>query len=324
MRGRSDLARDTRRVSASGESPRHRRVTVVGTLNLDLVLRVSRRPAVGETVLGRSLVQRPGGKGANQALAAAAEASTSLIGATGTDAAGDLMIEALEKGGVDVTHVRRVAGTSGHAVIEVDDDGDNSIVVITGANAELGAHDVVSALDATRPDVVVTQLESPMEAIAAAAGWADDRGRRFVLNPSPAEPVDPRILAAADPLIVNQLEAAYYADAPASADVTDADITDMARQLLSRSRSVIITRGGEPTIVATAAGIDTIAVPRIRVVDTTGAGDVFAGTLAARLARGAGLLAAAGAAVTAASAHVGRERTVGGGDHVDGRSRRLH
>ena len=278
-------------------------VAVVGTLNLDLVVTLARRPAVGETVLGRSLTERPGGKGANQARAAAAVASTALVGATGTDAAGDRMVSDLVDVGVDVTYVRRVSGTSGHAVIEVDDDGDNSIIVISGANSELTPDDVGAALDALHPAVVITQLESPTEVTAATAKWCHDNEIRFVLNPSPTAPVDSSILSEADPLIVNQIEAAYYADLS-----DDAEPADLARKLLTISRSVIITRGGDDVVVAGSESLDILDVPQVDVVDTTGAGDVFAGTLVAHLADGATLLDAARAANRASADHVSASR----------------
>lgn len=278
-------------------------VAVVGTLNLDLVVTLARRPAVGETVLGRSLTERPGGKGANQARAAAAVASTALVGATGTDAAGDRMVSDLVDVGVDVTYVRRVSGTSGHAVIEVDDDGDNSIIVISGANSELTPDDVGAALDALHPAVVMTQLESPTEVTAATAKWCHDNEIRFVLNPSPTAQVDPSILGEADPLIVNQIEAAYYADLS-----DDAEPADLARKLLTISRSVIITRGGDDVVVAGSGPLDILDVPQVDVVDTTGAGDVFAGTLVAHLANGTTLLDAARAANRASADHVSASR----------------
>ena len=278
-------------------------VAVVGTLNLDLVVTLAHRPAVGETVLGRSLTERPGGKGANQARAAAAAASTALVGATGTDAAGDRLVSDLVDVGVDVTYVRRVSGTSGHAVIEVDEDGDNSIIVISGANSQLTPDDVGAALDALRPAVVMTQLESPAEVTAATATWCQDSEIRFVLNPSPTAPVDPSILAEADPLIVNQIEAAYYADLS-----EDAEPSDLARKLLTISRSVIITRGGDDVVVAGSGSLDILDVPQVDVVDTTGTGDVFAGTLVAHLANGTTLLDAARAANRASADHVSASR----------------
>ena len=274
-------------------------VAVVGTLNLDLVVTLARRPAVGETVLGRTLTERPGGKGANQARAAAAVCTTALVGATGTDAAGDRMVSDLAAAGVDVTYVRRASDTSGHAVIEVDDSGDNSIIVISGANGRLTADDVVSALDALRPTVVMTQLESPREATEATAKWCHANGIRFLLNPSPTAHLGPSILSGADPLIVNQIEAAYYAEAS-----EDAEPTELARALLSMSRSAIITRGGDDVVVATRESIDILDVPKVDVVDTTGAGDVFAGTLAAHLAGGTTLLDAARLATRASADHV--------------------
>ncbi|MFW0782925.1 ribokinase [Gordonia sp. CPCC 206044] len=278
-------------------------VAVVGTLNMDLIVRVDRMPDVGQTVLGTSLRHRPGGKGANQALAAAMIAPTAMIGAVGDDDAGARLVATQRSADVDVTHLKRVDTISGQAIIEVDAVGDNRIVVLSGANAALTAEDVRRGLDDVDPIVVLTQLESPAAVTRATAQWAIANDRRFVLNPSPVAELDEHILAVADPLVVNDGEASFYAG-----DDTD-DPTDLARGLLGVARSAVVTLGGHGVVVAADPDdIRHIAVEDVDAVDTTGAGDVFAGTLAAHLARGTALPEACEIAARAATDHVARPR----------------
>ncbi|MGC5246133.1 ribokinase [Gordonia sp. DT219] len=287
-------------------SHRAERVAVVGTLNLDQVVRVDRLPADGETVLGVGQSERSGGKGANQAAAAAAVAPTALIGAVGEDSAGTAMLDDQRAAGVNVEGVRQVPGLSGRAVIEVDAEGANRIVVLSGANAELTAEHVTSSLDALAPDVVVTQLESPIAVTRATAQWCRAHDTRLVLNPSPIAPLDDSILAVADPLVVNEVEAAYYgggSDDPA-AGTPDSSAADLG----TRCRSVVVTLGGAGVLVSDDASVTRIDVRRVHATDTTGAGDVFAGTLAAHLATGVDLRAAAQYAATAATDFVTTHR----------------
>ncbi|WP_392508208.1 ribokinase [Naumannella halotolerans] len=268
-------------------------VAVVGTLNLDLVVTVDRRPQVGETVMGRGLTERPGGKGANQARATGAGGA--MVGVVGDDDAGRLMTRALADAGVDVTHVTTSPTVSGRAIVEVDAAGDNRIVVIAGANHDLSADQVVAALDALDPQVVLTQLESPLEVTEAVAGWSRGHGRRFILNPSPAVELDPQLLASADPLVVNAGEARFYAGAGSEDPVV------LVNRLLERATSVVMTLGGDGTVVAADGRIERIETQKVDVVDTTGAGDHFVGVLATLLAEGQGLVQAATAATRAAT-----------------------
>lgn len=278
-------------------------VAVVGSLNLDLTAVVARAPEEGETVLGRRLETYPGGKGANQAIGAARIARTAVVGAVGNDSAATALRGAQTAAGVDTEHLLTVDVPTGRAIVVVTDDGDNRIIVIPGANSKVTASDVTAALDALDPAVVLTQLELPSAATIAAVGWARVHRRRLVLNPSPVAPLDDQVLADADPLVVNEHEALFYADASAG-DALD----DIATRLLERVRSAVITRGGADVVVATEDYIERIAVPRVHVVDTTGAGDHFAGTLAALLGTGEDLFAAAHQATRAAAILVASKR----------------
>lgn len=262
-------------------------VAVVGSANLDIVVQSPRRPVGGETILGSSLVETPGGKGANQAFAAARVAGTAFIGQVGSDGAGEQLLATLAGAGIDVTHLR-IAGTpSGRAYITLTPDGENSIIVLPLANAELRTEHVLASLEALRPAVVLTQLEIPSDVVEATADWCARRGARFILNPSPVGPVAERVLAVADPLIVNQGEA------QAILGTGSDDNDDLARRLLARARSVVVTAGPDGAVVAEDGDTARIPGARVPVVDTTGAGDTFAGTLAAHLAAGSGLASAA-------------------------------
>ncbi|MEU9017880.1 ribokinase [Actinomadura sp. NPDC048394] len=257
-------------------------VVVVGSVNADLVVGVDRRPAPGETVLGSDLATHPGGKGANQAVAAARLGGrVGIVGRIGDDGHGALLRGALAGAGVDLAHLAVTPGPTGVALITVGPDGDNSIIVSPGANARLTPDDVAAARDMIAAASVVTfQLEVPMPAIEAAARAAASAGARVVLNLSPTAPVPAEVLALCDPLVVNEHEAAWLLGGPGEPE-------QMARALLrSGPRSAVITLGADGVVVADAEGTATIPSPKVEAVDTTGAGDAFTAALCLRLARG--------------------------------------
>ncbi|TYB37998.1 ribokinase [Actinomadura chibensis] len=290
------------RTSGSGR-PRGHDVVVVGSVNADLVVGVERRPGPGETVLGSDLATHPGGKGANQAVAAARlGARAALVGRVGDDGHGGLLRAALAAAGVDLAHLATAPGApTGVALITVGPDGDNSIIVSPGANARVGPADVAAARAAIAAAAVVScQLEVPLPAVEAAARACAAAGARFVLNLSPPAPVPAGLLAHCDPLVVNEHEAAFLLgrDGPG-------DPAGMAEALRRRGpRSVVVTLGADGALVS--AGTERVRVPspEVAAVDTTGAGDAFTAALCLRLARGDDLPDAARYAARAGAAAV--------------------
>ncbi|MFI1207411.1 ribokinase [Streptomyces sp. NPDC020802] len=277
---------------------------VVGSANADLVIGVERRPGAGETVLGSDLALHPGGKGANQAVAAARlGARTALLARVGDDAHGRLLLDSQRAAGVDTSGVLVGGAPTGVALITVDPSGDNSIVVSPGANGRLTPEDVRTAaplLAASR--VVSAQLEIPLETVGEVVQGLPP-GTRFVLNPSPPRELPAKVLAACDPLIVNEHEARVVLGADAGGTPEQ-----WAEALLALGpRSVVVTLGEEGALVADASGTARVPSVRVDAVDTTGAGDSFTAALAWRLGAGASLAEAAAYAARVGAVAVTRE-----------------
>lgn len=273
-------------------------VTVVGSLNEDVLVAVDRLPGRGETVIGRDARVAPGGKGANQAAAAGRlGGGVQMVGRVGDDPAAGRQLAALAEAGVDVARVHRTPGVpTGSATIPVEDGtGENLIVVVPGANASVTPEDV--GVDAVRQaGVLLLQLEVPVDAVVAAARAA---GGTVVLTPAPARPLPPELLDRVDVLVPNEHELAQLAGV-APGERPPGELVDLARSV--GSRSVVVTLGARGALVVPADGPPALQVPPpVTAVDTTGAGDCFCGALAQSLARGAALAEAVGYAVTAAA-----------------------
>ena len=293
-------------------------VAVVGSVNLDLVARVREFPRAGETVLGSDYEEAPGGKGLNQALGAARRVATALVASVGDDPVGDRVVAYAAGRGLDVEGVHRASGLTGRALITVEPDGENVIVVAPLAGGELTAAFVEQELDRVQPGVVLAQHEIPEVALRASVAWCRTHGVRFVFNASPVRTVAPEVLSACDPVVVNAAEGlallrAAEASRPAGEPGGRSAVreggawrpADVARRLLEVSPSAVVTAGGSGAFVADEQGVQLVeGGARVVAVDTTGAGDEFAGVLAAELARGASLGEAAAAANDAAGALV--------------------
>lgn len=262
------------------------RVVVVGSLNQDIVVGLERMPDSGETVFGHTLERHAGGKGLNQAVAAARlGAPVSMIGAVSQDSAGDFLLRVVEAEGIDDTAITRVDGFAGTAVIEVDDAGANRIIVIPGANALLTADQVTAAIDAI-PDIaiVLTQGEVPAEAVAAALAAGRARGARTILNPAPVQEYPDGLWSLVDIAIPNEHETELLTGLVTG---TSADATAAARALAERGAGcVIVTRGARGSVWATMTTSGSCGAFSVRPVDTVAAGDAFCGALAAALAEG--------------------------------------
>ncbi|MEH6379246.1 PfkB family carbohydrate kinase, partial [Streptomyces sp. KLMMK] len=238
-------------------------VLVVGSANADLTVRVDRRPGAGETVLGTDLVESAGGKGANQAAAAARlGARTALLAKVGDDAFGELLLAGQREAGTELRHVLVEEGIrTGTAMIVVGPDGDNSIVVSPGANARLLPEEVEAAREVIAASAVVSiQLEIPPATVRAAAETAREAGTRVVVNPSPVpDRLDPELLAAADPLVVNEHEARHLTQ------LVDGTPEAWARSLRDQgARSVVVTLGAEGALVLEAGAAEAVAVPGVQ------------------------------------------------------------
>ena len=282
-------------------------VLVVGSLNMDLRIRTPRLPAPGETLTGSGFDTDGGGKGANQAVAAARQgARVAMLGAVGQDAHGAALLAALQADGIDTHAVERIAGTpSGTAAILLMPDGENSIVVIPGANHALTPERVrAQAARLRQARVVVAQLECPLDAVTEALAIAREAGAVTVLNAAPVQPLDDALLGQLDWLVVNEIEAAALAGMPVPGP---AEARAVAEQLRRRGpRQVLVTLGAEGLVLAGPEGTLALPAPRVQAIDTTGAGDTVVGALAAALAAGRPLREALTRAQAAAALAVTR------------------
>lgn len=266
------------------------RVTVVGSANVDLVVRVPHLPAAGETVLGSAYQRHPGGKGANQAVAAARHgAQVRFVGCVGDDDFGAQLRAALQADGIDTRALRHAPAPTGVAFIQVDERGENSIVVASGANRAVPPPDVDGA-SLEGADVVLLQLEIPLDAVREAARAARAAGARVVLNAAPAAALPGEVWADVDVLVVNESEAAAVVGW--TLDRVARDPSGAARAALGWVASVVVTLGARGAVWAERGAVGRAedsgrADPFVvEVVDTTAAGDAFAGALAVRFARG--------------------------------------
>lgn len=274
--------------------PTPAKVTVVGSLNIDLVGRAPRLPKPGETIVGGELAMIPGGKGGNQAVAAALlGAQVSLVGRLGGDAFAKRLLESLDKHGVSVEHVSQDTRTaSGAALITVGDSGENSIVVLPGANHTLLPEHMDAAREAiSAADVLLLQLEIPLETVRRAVQIARAAGVKVVLNPAPACPLPPDLLLSVDVLAPNESEAELLTELPVDADRSAGHA---AQKLLELGvGAALITLGGRGVLLAARRVTQIFPAYPVNVVDTTAAGDAFLGGFAVALAEGKSLKEAA-------------------------------
>ncbi|WP_456623149.1 MULTISPECIES: ribokinase [unclassified Bradyrhizobium] len=283
------------------------RVFIAGSINMDVVATADRHPRVGETVAGKQVLYFPGGKGANQAVAASRlGARTTLIGRLGKDSFGAELKAFLGDQGIDLGYVQETAEAhTGTAIITVA-EADNTIVVIPGTNALVSADDV-SVIPLLKGDVAVSQFEIPLPTIAAFFQRARSARAITLLNPAPAKKISRELLELVDILVLNESELGFLASTELSESDTAARIIEVAGQLQAREDQTICVTLGKRGVLAL-AGRQEFAVPGrvVKAVDTTGAGDCFVGALAAQLTDDVPLRTALAFANAAASISVQR------------------
>jgi ribokinase len=275
-------------------------VTVLGSANLDIVFGVDRIPSPGETLLAESAERYPGGKGLNQAVAAARSgASTSFIGALGTDDAGELLAATMADAAIDGARVRRDSAPTGQAFIVVDQSGENTIIVASGANSRVTALEPQDIELLSRSDVLLMQLELPFSVVTEAAVTARELGCVVMLNAAPAHHLSEAVFGSLDVLIVNEHEACLVAGSD--------DLAEASARLAARVPRLIVTLGSAGSaLYQHGTQVARIAAPRVTAVDATGAGDTFCGAFAAAIAEGQDFEAAARFATAAAALSVQR------------------
>ncbi|MFJ2364612.1 ribokinase [Pseudomonas sp. NPDC087697] len=263
------------------------KVVVVGSLNMDLVTRAQRLPHAGETLQGESFATVSGGKGANQAVASARlGAQVSMIGCVGDDAYGEQLRAALLAEQIDCQALTSVEGSSGVALIVVDDNSQNAIVIVAGANGLL-TPDVVAGFDAvlTAADVIICQLEVPMQTVGYVLKRGRELGKTVILNPAPATgPLPADWYSSIDYLIPNESEASALSGLPV--DSLESAELAASRLIAAGAGKVIITLGAQGSLFANGQSVEHFPAPKVKAVDTTAAGDTFVGGFAAALASG--------------------------------------
>ncbi|MGC9396579.1 MAG: ribokinase [Anaerolineae bacterium] len=287
------------------------KVTVVGSFNMDLLIRTPRMPVKGETILGGPFITGPGGKGANQAVAAARlDADVAMVVKLGKDAFGDQAADNLTKEGIRPDFILRDgASHTGVAFIVVDDSGENMIVVALGTNDLLTPADIDAAREAIADaDVALFQLESPLETVTYAIRMAHEAGTTVVLNPAPGQALSAELLSLVDVLTPNQteLQLLVEGDLTGFKELTHlAEVETAARVLLDRGvGAIVVTLGAEGALIVARDAIRHVPGYKVDAVDTTGAGDAFNGALAVALAEGRQLAEAVDFANAAAALQV--------------------
>ena len=287
-------------------------VFVMGSINQDFVLKVGRRPKPGETVTDAVLSTHNGGKGANQAAAAALlGASVAFLGRVGDDGFGGPLVEALADKGVDTALIEEAPGSStGTAFITVTEDGENAITVAPGANRRLTPEDVDAARGAIgEAAVLVAQMEVPRETVARAVEVAGEVGTRAILNLAPPFEIPGPVLEGLNVLVVNEHEAAFLLGE--GVEGVEGALAAAPRLVSLGPASAVVTVGADGAVFAGGGSAGHVPAPEAEVVDPTGAGDAFVGALAVRIARGDSLEVAAAYAVRAGAAAVTREGAQG-------------
>lgn len=283
------------------------KILVIGSSNMDLVIQADHFPRPGETIIGGNFSMIPGGKGANQAVAAARlGGKVALVAQVGDDLFGQANLDNYQREGIDIANVERHPDVpTGVALISVDKSGENTIIVASGANAEMGINNLERASMLFEwADVVLLQLEIPLEVVTEAARMAKAQGKKVILNPAPARALPAELLENVDIITPNETEAEFLTRISVS-DISSAALA-AARFNASGIQKVIITLGENGAFLADGNTEEIIPTQRVKAVDTTAAGDTFNGALAVSLGRGESMNAAVTFALKAATLSVQR------------------
>ena len=283
-----------------------KKIIVVGSSNVDLTARVRRLPLPGETIGGATLLRANGGKGANQAVAAARMgADVVLITCLGNDASGELLSSQLASDGVDTSCIKLSATPTGIALIFVDDNAENCIAVAPGSNNDLMPADIDAARSAMEGAAyLLVQLEIPMPTVVRSVELADSLGLKTIMNPAPMNPVPEELFSHVWLITPNQTEAEQLTGVHVE---TEEDASRAAEALFAKGvKNVIVTMGSKGSLVCTPEGREFVPSRKVNAIDTTGAGDVYNGALVAALSQGKSLLEAARIATLASSIAVTR------------------
>jgi ribokinase len=263
-------------------------IYVAGSINMDVVVSLDERPKLGETVIGNDVEFSLGGKGANQAIAASRLGSpVKMIGSLGTDEFGQRALKSLEAEDISLEHVHQCEDAStGMALVTVDADSENTIVVIPGCNMELSAEDVTSPQIGAN-DFAVSQFEVPRSTVRNFFQTAKDNGATTVLNPAPAAELSESTAALVDYLIVNETEALAYSGLDGEPPLSREVVVEACRELRTHSdQTIIVTLGADGLLASTSSEILTLETYSVDAVDTTGAGDAFVGAFVTALNNG--------------------------------------
>jgi len=268
-------------------------ITVVGSINVDIVAFTNHYPNRGETIFGREMMTLPGGKGANQAVASARLGKkVNMIGSVGRDLYGDNVIKSLKEKGINTSYVKRVDDSStGCAIITVDQTAENTMLVVKGANDDLTVKDIQAAFSTiSNSKVLLVQMEIPEEAVIESMIQARNKGMFVVLDPAPADGNTKRVLQYADLIVPNKQETKQLT----GIDVIDLDSAYQAAEYFNQIgiKNSIIKMGDKGSLVYVNGKTDYVEAISVKAVDTVGAGDSFAGALASALADGADLISA--------------------------------
>ena len=263
-----------------------KKILVIGSLNMDLVTMSERHPKLGETIIGKSFFQIPGGKGGNQAVAISKlGGDVTMFGCVGKDSYGDILIEELKKNDVNIDSVKKVEKNTGIATIVVDENADNTIIVVPGANFEIGIEDIDKNIELIKDaDIVLLQLEIPIDVVEYILKKSKEYNKITILNPAPAEKLSAEIIKNVDYLVPNETELELLSGMPTN---SQEEVLEASKKLMKMGvKNLIVTMGKNGSIFVGEDKVVNVGIHKVKAVDPTAAGDSFIGGVIRMLAEG--------------------------------------